>query len=328
MITVTRWRAILAVLAVLITTGAYAILTVSAAQARTGLKIGVTMKVEEYGSEFARFEDAGYQIDVTRVFSSSSPPPWSDTRIQELKARGIVPFISWKTHDPTAVRNWLLAMPSDIPMVYLAEFHEAEADLAPTTYKNRQIATWNAINSLPANIRAKVKFGPIQTKQWTENTAGRSYATYDPGIGDFWGVDAYMNSWVSDYPDPDQWLAQIKAYNTNGRPKWLPELGAVSLPHDTATGPYGCADCGRALFIDRIVKRLEALTYFGLVIWWQTEGTAGSHLNGLCTRRNFRLHQRTTCSTSPPSAPVYTTVTPVPNESLRVYRDFMNRNTP
>ena len=289
------------------------------AQARTGLKIGVTMQATEYAAEFARFEDLGYQIDATRVFSSTLPPPWSDSRIQGLKARGIVPFVSWKTHDVTAVRNWLLAMPSDIPVVYLAEYHEAEANLTASVYKARQIETWNMINGLTSALRSRIRFGPIQTKQWTENN-GRQYSEYDPGIGDFWGVDSYMNSWASNYPNHLDWLAQIRAYNTcrpTCRSKWLPELGAVSLPHDTT-------DFGRALFVDRVVKTIESDSQFGMVLWWQTEGTAGSHLPGLCTRRNFRLHERTTCN----SSGVYMTTSPAPPETLRVYRDFMNRNTP
>lgn len=294
------------------------------AQARSGLKLGVTVKAEEYASTFAEYEDQGINLDSIRIFSSSGPPPWSDSRIVQANARGIVPFISWKTHDPQAVYNWLVAMPSSIPLVYLAEFHEAEADMSAATYKARQIATWNKILTLPANIRAKTRFGPIQTKQWTENN-GRSYAEYDPGIGDFWGVDAYVNSWGSQtstsYPDHIQWLSQIQNYDTcrNGfcRKKWIPELGAVSRCQDTN-------DYGRATWLNRVAQRLEDDTSVQLVLWWDTDGTAGASESCLGTVRNFRLDQKTVYANGQ-----YTTTTiGNPQETKRVWREFMQRNTP
>lgn len=293
------------------------------AQARSGLKIGMTVQASEYGAEFAKYEDQGVNIDSMRVFSSSTPPPWSDTRITSLNARGIVPFISWKTHDVQYVHDWLMAMPSSIPLVYLAEYHEAEANLSAADYKARQIVTWNMITALPSNIRSRTRFGPIQTKQWTEN-GGHSYAEYDPGIGDFWGVDAYANSWggqdVNSYPDHIAWLSQIQTYDTcrNGfcRKKWLPELGAVSRCQDTN-------DFGRATWLNRVAQRLEDDTSVQLVLWWDTTGTAGANESCLGTARNFRLDSKTTYNGSS-----YSTSTPNPPETKRVWTEFMQRNTP
>lgn len=307
------------VIAALLTVAAVTLGIQAPAEARTGLKIGLTVKDVEYASMFSNYEDKGVNIDSTRVFFSGLPS-W-DSRITQLNARGIVPFISWKTHNPSAVRTWLLAMPANIPMVYLAEFHEAEADMSASTYKARQVATWNMITALPSNIRSRTKFGPIQTKQWTENN-GRSYAEYDPRIGDFWGVDAYLNSWGSQtstsYPAAATWLAQIQAYNTGGRPKWVPELGAVSRCQDTT-------DHGRASWANAVSVRIEADPNFGLVLWWDTEGTAGANESCLGTRRNFRLGEKTVYNAS---TGVYTTTAPNPPETKMVWTGFMQRNAP
>lgn len=297
-----------------------------AAQARSGFKIGMTVQQAEYGSMFAKYEDQGVNIDSTRVFFPGLPS-W-DSRISDLNARGIVPFVSWKTHDVNAIHNWLLAMPANIPLVYLAEFHEAEANLSATDYKARQVQTWDMIVALPTNIRSRTRFGPIQTKQWTEN-GGHSYSEYDPGIGDFWGVDAYVNSWggqtSTSYPDHITWLNQIQVYNTcrdrNGnvgpcRKKWLPELGAVSRCQDTQ-------DFGRATWLNRVMQRLEDDTSVQLVLWWDTTGTAGANESCLGTQRNFRLDQKTVYNGS-----TYTTTTPNPPETKRVFTEAMQRNTP
>lgn len=320
-----RWRNWVALIAIAITASVFGGAT--PAQARAGLKIGLTVQQSEYAAAFAKYEDQGVNIDSMRVFFTGLPS-W-DSRVTALNARGIVPFISWKTHDVDYVRNWLLNMPSSIPLVYLAEFHEAEADMSATTYKARQVETWDMITALPSNIRSKTRFGPIQTKQWTENTAGRSYSTYDPGIGDFWGVDAYVNSWgnqdANSYPDHVAWLNKIQTYDTcrdrNGnvgpcRKKWIPELGAVSRCQDTN-------DFGRATWLNRVANRLEQDASVQLVIWWDTTGTAGANESCLGTQRNFRLDQKTVYVNGQ-----YGTTTPTPPETKRVWTEFMQRNTP
>lgn len=323
-----RWRAAFAALIMAAATVLYVTVNAAPAQARSGLKIGMTSHVSEYSAMFAKYEDQGVNIDSTRVFFTALPT-WNDSRITDLNARGIVPFISWKTYDVQAIENWLMAMPSNIPLVYLAHFHEAEADMSAATYKARQVALWDMIVALPSNIRSRTRFGPIQTKQWTENTAGRSYSTYDPGIGDFWGVDAYVNSWggqtSTSYPDHIAWLNKIQTYDTcrdrNGNPgpcrkKWIPELGAVSRCQDTN-------DFGRATWLNRVAQRLEDDTSVQLVLWWDTTGTAGANESCLGTQRNFRLDQKTVYNGT-----TYTTTTPMPPETKRVWTEFMQRNTP
>jgi hypothetical protein len=272
---------------------------------RKGLSVGLTMAAGEYADHFARFPN---EIDAVRVFSSGGPPPWTDSRIQQLKAQGIVPFISHKSYDPAAFRTWLLAMPADLPMVYLAHCHECEADLSAETYIAHQRAYWDVVQALPASIRQRVKYGPIQTKQWTEND-GRSYATYDPGIGDFWGVDAYVNTWGLAYPDAATWLARIRQYDTGGRRKWLPELGVICMPSDTD-------DSARAAWIDSVAKILQADRSFQLVLWWATMGTAGGEVDGVGTVRNFRLNEKyTTAGGTVPVTP-----------SVKAWKRFMRRN--
>jgi hypothetical protein len=277
------------------------------ADGRKGLSVGLTMAADEYADHFERFPGL---IDAVRVFSSGGPPSWTDSRIQQLKAQGIVPFISHKTYDPAAFRTWLLAMPADLPMVYLAHCHECEPDLPAATYIAHQRAYWDVVQALPESLRRRIKYGPIQTKQWTENN-GHSYATYDPGIGDFWGVDAYVNTWGLAYPDAAAWLETIRAYDTGGRPKWLPELGVVSMPADAD-------DSARAAWIDSVAALLVADRSFQLVMWWDTLGTPGGEVAGVGTVRDFRLNEK------------YTTAegTVAVKPSLKSWRYFMRHNKP
>lgn len=297
-----------------------------AAHARAGLSIGMTSAWESYPDTWARYQ--GYHIDSMRVFASNGQglPAWTDQRIQWLDARSTTPFISWKDVVSTStLTNWIMQMPPTIPMVYLAHCHECEANLDAATYKQRQVNYWNAIQALPPQWRSRVKFGPILTKQWTENTAGRSYATYDPGIGDFWGVDAYVNTWDLDdpnmngglgYPDHVAWLSRIRSYDTGGRPKWLPELGTVSAYYDND-------DTRRALWISRVINTLEADTQFRLVLWWHEQGTAGSNLPYYGTARDFRLHAHRECNSGGTGC-----VTTQVAASQVQWKIEMNQNTP
>lgn len=323
----TRSKAALAALVVAATSLFAVVVNAPAAQARTNLAVGMTSAWPRYEDTFIRYQ--GYHIDSMRVFASNGQglPSWNDQRIQRLKEKSIVPFISWKdVVSTTTLINWINAMPSDIKRVYLAHCHECEANMDAATYKSRQVMYWNAINTLSPAMRAKVKFGPIQTKQWTENTAGRSYATYDPGIGDFWGVDAYVNTWDLDnpnavypdlgYPEHVSWLQRIRDYNTGGRPKWLPELGTVSAYYDDD-------DQNRALWISRVMGLIQADTQFQLVLWWHEEGTTGSNLPYYGTQRNFLLHERVECNSSGGSC----VMTPVVHSQIQ-WKSHLNGNTP
>lgn len=246
------------------------------------MKIGMTMAWGNYAQELSRFP----ATQVVRAFSASDPPRWSNARIQLLKDRDVIPFISHKTYSPAVFRQWLHQMPDDIPMVYLAHHHEAEADMDARTYRRHQREYWSVVEALPASIRSRVKFGPIQTKQWTENSA-HSYTSYDPGIGDFWGVDAYANTWDLKYPDPEAWLNRILNFETTGRPIWFPELGVVRMPGDPR-------DLGRAEWIREVTQLLKESGRVELVMWWQDLGTPGAHVPGIGTERDFRLLRQPT----------------------------------
>lgn len=303
-------RALAATVAALAATTGGLIATVVPAQARTGLQVGMTPDPTEYSRMFSMY---GSAPDVVRVFSSNQPPPWSDSRIQQLKQRGITPFISWKTYDPAYFNTWIRQLPADIPQVLLTHHHEPEGDIDAGTFKARQVALWNVVQGLPASLRTKVRYGAVLTRQWTENTAGRSYATYDPGIGDFLGNDMYVNSWDSTYPSPSAFMSKWLAYNTGTRRKVIPELGAVSLPSDSN-------DAGRAAFINGVMSILEtssAAANIRLVIWWDDQGTSGGSVPGLGTERNFRLHQKYLNGTT-------YTVQP----SVTAWKNAMARNTP
>lgn len=323
----TRTKAALAALVVAASMLFAVVVAQTPAQARSGLSVGLTMAWPQYASTYTQFQ--GHHIDSVRVFASNGQglPDWNDQRIQSLKSKGIVPFISWKdVVSTTTFINWLNAKPSDIYRVYLAHCHECEANMDAATYKSRQIMYWNALNSISPTIRPAFKFGPIQTKQWTENTPGRSYATYDPGIGDFWGVDAYVNTWDLDqpnavypdlgYPEHNAWMAKIDAYNTGGRKKWLPELGTVSAYYDDN-------DQKRALWLSRVMNYLEADTQYQLVLWWHEEGTGGSSLPFYGPTRNFRLHQHRECNSGGTSC-----VTTNTSTAITQWRIEMDQNTP
>ncbi len=292
-------------------TGAVVFGSASPALARAGLYMGMTPDPTEYARMYSMYGyGTGSNPEVVRVFSSSGPPPWTDSRIQSLKNHGIVPFISWKTHNVTAVRSWLLAMPADIPRVFLTQHHEPEGEMSASAFRAEQVAVWNnAIQTLPAAIRSKVFYGAVLTNQWTLNTPGRSFATYDPGIGDFLGNDMYNNSWGADYQDPYTFVQKWRDYNTGGRMKFVPELGAISMHNDPS-------DTGRAAWINNVMYWLEATPGLRVVLWWDDLGTTGAPVGCTGSVRQFRLDKRH-CNG------VTTTVSP----SVTAFKQAMVRNT-
>lgn len=270
------------------------------------LAVGLTAAPAELAAHLA----AHPGMAACRVFSPDVPPPWSDPRIQQLKAAGVIPFVSFKTFNVGRFDSWLRSKPANIPMVYVAHYHEPENDLTPDVYKAHQMAMWSVVQALPAALRTQFKYGPIQAKQWTENTAAHAYATYDPGVGDFWGVDSYVNTWSLAYPDPAAWLAQVLAYDTGGRERWIPELGVISMPSDVD-------DTRRAQWIDGVARVLEQ-SDVRLALWWCAPGTAGAAVPGVDTARNFHLDQKYT------TAGGAVTLNPAP--SATAWRTFMARN--
>ncbi|HEX8346556.1 MAG TPA: hypothetical protein VF657_17705 [Actinoplanes sp.] len=243
-----------------------------------------------------------------RIFpdgSTKMPNDWEDSRYQYCRRVGAHPFISTKIDgDPVKLQqmyDYLMTMPSwikDDPdmLLWMTDHHEPEKEFTPTGFKNNFIAFWNKINTLPSNIRTKIKCGPAQTSQWTESASkgNFNYSTYDPLVGDFWGVDTYVLSAsggaaITSYPNPVAFLQHIKAYvPPGGRPKIFPEFGAIGAPFDTD----GTA---RAAFLQGCYNELITWPDFGGFIWWNDDGTSSdSPTTGIGTARYFQLNRRHT----------------------------------
>ena len=254
---------------------------------------------------------------------------WDDPRMLYCKRKRTIPFVSPKVDGWAAgiayVKNQLLQLPdwilNDNAMyLYITDRHEPEGDLGSGTagqdaYKANFTAFMAMINTLPANIRAKVKCGPILTKTWTEDSgSGKGqfdYSKYDPGIGDWFGVDMYVPTGTSSavvspstLPTPAAFVATFKAYKFSAgdtRPRIWPELGLIGMPADTD----GSA---RANWIQGVYDQVKLMkvgapgwtmpwSFVGF-LWWNQEGKATGTVATVGQRRDFPLDERTTSTTT------------------------------
>lgn len=255
-----------------------------------GFSTAVVMSTPSYavtnltvGSTWAPGEMATRQptepfVEVSRVFfSGTSCPNWVDSRVTYLWAHGIIPFVSFKltgTAAQACIHTMLNTLPST-KTAWIANYHEAEVDMAPAPYIALQQADWNIIRTSQPYAAGRVKFMSIQTRQWTENTAGRSYATYWCSCGDYFAVDMYVNSWEGVYPNAAAFIHDSLdfAQNVIHMPVFYPELGSIQMPTDTT-------DTGRAAWITAVAAYMKTHINVG-ALWWDDEGTGG---------RDFRLH--------------------------------------
>lgn len=243
-------------------------------------------------------------LDIMRIFPNSGMlPSWTDARVQFVHDYGGQIFFSTKVDGDdakiqatidqlNAMPSWITSDPNPNKFVWITDRHEPEGDVPVQTYRDN---ITEYINKLKAGVTgaaaARLKVGPILTRQWTENTSGRSYATHDPGIGDFFAVDMYANSWTWPYPDPVTFLSKVKTYKYNSadvRPRIFPELGAIGHPND----PDGSL---RAAWLQGVQDELKTWTtlaqgwpFLGW-IWWNEEGKSGDSVAGIGTRRWFQL---------------------------------------
>ena len=250
------------------------------AHAATDLLIGSTWKPDQTSTRQPNYPG----VEISRVFFTGSQcPSWSDSRVQYLKSKGIIPFVSFKltgSAAQTCLKNMLASLPSDIPVVYIANFHEAEADMSASAYKSLQQADWNVVKASPLHTSGRVKFLSVQTRQWTENK-GNSYSTYWCGCGDYFAVDMYVNSWENAYPDPATFVSKVLAFGQSiGYGVFFPELGAIRMPSDPT-------DTKRAAWINGVIAQLHKYPRFIGAIWWDAIGTPAS--DG--TVRDFSLNQ-------------------------------------
>lgn len=270
------------------------------------MRVGATCKKGEKDSGLPYWQARLVGMDWMRVFPDGDglPPSWDDERFDMIQHYGAEPFVSTKIDGDNAkiaeLGTRLQAMPAWITRLWLTDRHEPEGDnITPAQYIANYKEVWAMVNGLPAAIRARIKCGPVLTRQWTENTAGRTYKTHDPGpaFSDFFGVDMYMNSWKSGstaataYTDAATFLSKFKAYRydaTDVRPRMFPEFGAIGLPDDT-TG------AGRAAWMqavhDQLVTWTEAAQGWPFLgyLWWNAEGKSGDSIARLGIHRWFQL---------------------------------------
>jgi hypothetical protein len=280
--------------------------------------IGATLKVDE----IPYWEPKIPENHIMRIFPDSDglPPDKTDERFDYCTRVGAIPFISTKVDgDNTkiaALKTYLEDLLPDFDMVYLTDRHEPEGDIAAATF----IANFNEVlamvDTLSAPLRAKIKCGPVLTRQATENKpvatptvytgsnpTGGVYSTYDPGTGDFFGVDFYGNSWsstdsstaVTAFVPPATILSKVKVYKkTSGdtRPRWFPEIGYIGAPFDTNGN-------ARAQWLAGVVAEVGTWNSgnvnwtmpweFAGLIWWNAQGKSGSSLTGIGKSRWFQL---------------------------------------
>lgn len=265
-----------------------------------------------FGNDLMRVFPVGVTIDgaVVKVL-----PPWSDTRLEYCRRVSAIPFLSCKVDGRPGglerVRRQLEDMPAWIERIYLTDRHEPEGDLAggPEEYKRNFARFLAMLGTLPRAVRERISCGPILTQAWTENPqrGNFKYRTYDPGTGDFFGVDCYVPAGTRQYvmsperlPKPADFLKHVKAYEfdpADARPRLLPELGLIGMPADTDGSV-------RAAWIKGVHAELSTWhtgapgwqrrwSMHGWV-WWNQQGKNTGEVYGIGGRRDFALDDRTT----------------------------------
>lgn len=269
-------------------------------------------------------------------------PAWTNMRFTYCQDNNTIPFVSTKVDgDPDGlayVRAQLLTLPAWITTLYITDRHEPEADVTAAAYTSNFNAFLAMVDSLPAEIRGRVRCGPVLTKTWTDK-AGRTFDTYDPGTGDFFGLDAYVASGTAHtvvtpatLPDPVKFLAGFRAYKktpADVRDRIIPELGVVGMPADLD----GSA---RADWIIGVHKELHSwgppVTGWKLLgfIWWNSEGKATGQVAEIGQRRDFPLHLRTAPATAKVVGAVATAVTlpGVPPLPVAAYNTIFQEENP
>lgn len=254
------------------------------AQAATNdLWVGSTYKPSVLENKLSQWDDAALGVDkgveVSRVFFGAGETfSWNDPRIQTMKRHGVTPFISFKDYDLNLVKTITNTIPSDIHYAFVTYCHECDRDLGASTFKQRELAMWNAMKNLGNHLNGRVKYMSVLTRQWIENNV-YSYSTFWCGCGDFIGVDMYANSWQSNYPDPTAFTSPSMAFASSvGVRLFYPELGAIQLPNDPT-------DSNRAAWAKAVATKMKNFSLGRGVIYWDAIGTPAS--DG--TPRHFEL---------------------------------------
>lgn len=278
--------------------------------------VGATWKIDEIA-----YWQARVPVNMMmRIFPNTDgmPPDWTDARFAYCAANGVIPFTSSKCDgDATklaALKVWMQAMPAWVKVLYHTDRHEPEGDIAAAAYQANFNACLAMVNTLGTTLRPKVRCGPVLTRQATENKAvatptafdgtnatGGVYSTYDPGTGDFFGVDFYHNSWGSPSTTPvttpiapATMLAKFKAYKKSSadtRARIMPELGLIGFPTDTDGSKRAAWYQGMHDELRKWTVATVGFDFLGFVVW-NTEGKSGTTITGLGKKRWFQFDRR------------------------------------
>lgn len=249
-----------------------------------------------------------FPVDATVVGKATKVlPAWTDPRFVYCEQVGAIPFVSTKADgDPDAiayVREQLLSLPLWVQVLFITDRHEPEGDVTPGQFQHNFNAFLTMVDGLPPALRRRIKCGPVLTRTWTEQTgSGRSYSTYDPGTGDFFGVDMYVQSGTAKAvvspatcPTPGQFVAAFLAYRKNTddhRDRIWPEWGLIGMPDD----PDGSFRAGWIRAVYQLLKAVDpdkvGWKFIGL-IWWNSPGKATGQVAVIGQRRDFPLSLRT-----------------------------------
>jgi hypothetical protein len=242
------------------------------------MRVGLTCAVTDYATHFKAFPAASF----ARVFCQPGDRllPWTHPKLANLPAT-VSPWVSFKDWPGDAELNaWL----DKVPRPTILTYHH-ERDNAPNVADQTRVARsayfsrWRHLYDVVCahKNRPLVQVIPIQTLQWTmarSNDAkglvkgDSDWRTWWAGVGDGYGIDSYVDSWATGYPDPAKWLApQFEMAAGVGRGLWLGELGSVLLGRDTGAG--------RAAWIRDVVDLLRERNCAGAA-WWCAIGKAGS----------------------------------------------------
>lgn len=290
-----------------------------------GLLIGASIGEEDLGT----YPQMLAGNNIIRIFPQTWAtdtnfkvlPSWTDSRFAYCQSSNVIPFVSTKCDGNDAaiahVKTQLSNMPSWITQLYITDRHEPEGDVSAAQFQANFNKFLAMVDSLPAGTRAKIKCGPILTKTYTEKTGTtRDYADYDPGTGDFFGVDMYVESGTTNavvtpatLPTPAAFVTRFKAYKKSAgdtRPRWFPELGVIGMPADTD----GTA---RATWIQGVYDQVKVMKVgesgwtqpwsFAGLIWWNQIGKATGEVKDIGQARDFPLHLRSV----PDPSKTYTT---------------------
>lgn len=240
------------------------------------MRFGLTASLPDYGTHFKQFPGAAF----CRVFFEPTHGllPWTHPKLLNLPA-WVSPWVSFKDAvSEAALSAWLDGVTRPTIVTF---FHEKDngKTLAEQHRKVRaeHFARTRAYHQVIAGHRNRplVQHIPIQTLQWTEGatTAGHvkgdgDWRLWHCGVGDGAGMDCYVGSWETSYPDPERWLRiPFELAEGAGRRLWLPELGSVLLGGDKGAG--------RAAWIRDVTALLRDRGCAGAA-WWCAIGKPGS----------------------------------------------------